>query len=129
YEKRSSLRQVLVHVQKINHGRHQNYATPDAQKAHQHTNPKSQQENDECHGDRTGLRVSFRIFRLKPFYLPLSGPASNVPFCTHPILRNAPLFLFAPNLLYLTVFVTSALWPAGGSVAACIMASPKTRKP
>src|SRR5690349_540050 len=78
YEKRSSLRQVLVHVQEINHGRHENDAASDAQKAHQHTNANSQQENDECHGDRAALRVSPRTFRLKPFYLPPSGPASNL---------------------------------------------------
>jgi len=38
----------------------------------------------------------------------------------------ARLFLFAQNLLYLLVFVTSALRPAGGSVSARITVSPKT---
>jgi hypothetical protein len=35
------------------------------------------------------------------------------------------LFLFARNLLYLLVFVTSALWPAGGSVPARNTVFPK----
>jgi hypothetical protein len=40
--------------------------------------------------------------------------------------ENARLFLFARNLLYLLVFVTSALWPAGGCAAASNAVSPKT---
>jgi hypothetical protein len=40
------LRQVLVHVQKVDHGGHKNDAASDAQEAHQHTNAKSQQKND-----------------------------------------------------------------------------------
>jgi len=54
------LRQVLVHVEQIDHGRHQNDATADAEEAHQHTNAKSEQKNDECHGDRTVSRASSR---------------------------------------------------------------------
>jgi hypothetical protein len=41
-------------------------------------------------------------------------------------LENAWLFLFARNLLYLLVFVTSALWTAGGCVVARDAVSPKT---
>jgi hypothetical protein len=41
-------------------------------------------------------------------------------------LENAWLFLFARNLLYLLVFVTSALWAAGGCVVARGAVSPKT---
>jgi hypothetical protein len=41
-------------------------------------------------------------------------------------VENADLFLFAQNLLYLLVLVTSVLWPAGGSLAARNAASPKT---
>ena len=59
-EKRSALRQVLVHAEQIDHSRHQNDAAPDTQEAHQHTNAKSQQKNHEYHGDRTALCVSFR---------------------------------------------------------------------
>jgi hypothetical protein len=40
--------------------------------------------------------------------------------------ENARLFLFPRNLLYLLVFVTSALWPAGASVVAGNAVSPKT---
>jgi hypothetical protein len=41
-------------------------------------------------------------------------------------LENARLFLFPRNLLYLLVFVTSALWPAGASAVARNAVSPKT---
>jgi hypothetical protein len=41
-------------------------------------------------------------------------------------LENARLFLFARNLLYLLVFVTSALWPAGVCAIARNAVSPKT---
>ena len=41
-------------------------------------------------------------------------------------LENGRLFLFAPNLLYLLVSVTSALWPAGGCADARNAVSPKT---
>jgi hypothetical protein len=41
---------------------------------------------------------------------------------------DARLFLFARNLLYLLVFVTSALWPAGGSVPARNTVSLKKRE-
>src|ERR1700674_1262047 len=41
-------------------------------------------------------------------------------------LEKGPLFLFARNLLYLLVLVTSALWPAGGRAAARNALSPKT---
>ncbi len=59
-EKRSALCQMLVHMQQVNQGRHENGAAPDAQEAHQHTNAKSQQKNDEYHSDRTALCVSPR---------------------------------------------------------------------
>jgi hypothetical protein len=41
-------------------------------------------------------------------------------------LENARVFLFAGNLLYLLVFVTSALWLAGGSANARNAESPKS---
>jgi hypothetical protein len=41
-------------------------------------------------------------------------------------LENAWLFLFARNLLYLLVFVTSALWAAGGCAVAGDAVSPQT---
>src|ERR1700756_2793744 len=56
-EKRSALGHVLVHVQQINHSRHENDASSNAQKAHQHTSAKSQQKDDECHGERSTLGV------------------------------------------------------------------------
>src|SRR6266403_1315620 len=59
---------------------------------------------------------------IKPFHFPLSGLWRQPPikFAT---LENAPLFLFARNLLYLHVFVTSA----GGLLAA--LQQPATRHP
>jgi hypothetical protein len=41
-------------------------------------------------------------------------------------LENARLFLFARNLLYLLVFFTPALWPAGGCAGTCNALTPKT---
>jgi len=42
------------------------------------------------------------------------------------MFKNGLLFLFAGNLLYLHVFVTSALRPTGGRAAARNAESPKT---
>src|SRR6266436_8207678 len=61
-EKRSALCQMLVHVQQVNQGRHENGTATDDQEAHQHTNAKFQQKNDEYHSDRTALCVSLRSF-------------------------------------------------------------------
>src|SRR5260370_19929413 len=44
-------------------------------------------------------------------------------------IENARLFLFARNLLYLLVFLTSALWLAGGCAAARNAVAPKTLIP
>ena len=91
-------------MQKINHSRHENDPTPDAQEAHQHTHAKSQQENDKCHGDRTALRVSTRkidsnhsIFLSRAPPATSLAPAANIGntpsffVCTEPAIFNCLL--------------------------------------
>src|SRR5258708_25917606 len=66
------------------------------------------------------------MIRLSLFYLLPSGPLAAT--CVEQAVTpgNALLFLFAGNLVYLLVFVTSALWPAGGCAAERKTISPQT---
>src|SRR6266566_2661195 len=67
----------------------------------------------------TGLPCAYRLAKLTQTILSSSlEPRQQPPLRLRRILGIPPLFLFAPNLLYLIACCTSALWPAGGSVAA-----------
>src|SRR5258708_9571882 len=65
----------------------------------------------------TGLLCAYRLDEADQALLSssLRPPAAT---CVEQAvtLGNARLFLFVRNLLYLLVFVTSAVWPAGGRV-------------
>jgi hypothetical protein len=65
------------------------------------------------------------MIRSKLIHFPLSSLRRQLAL-SKPEQVCMRLFLFARNLLYLLVFVTSALWPAGGSVPARMTVSLKT---
>jgi hypothetical protein len=71
-EKRSTLRQVLVHAEQVNQRRHQYHPATNTQKAHQHTDSESEQENEQSHG--LSVCGGFIVEDEKPcaYYLPLS---------------------------------------------------------
>src|SRR4029077_19619969 len=100
-------------MQQINHRRHQNDAASNPQKADQHTNAKSEQKDDECHGERSTLGVFAQQFASSASIFLSPGSDGNLR-SRSATLESATLFLFARNLLYLHVFVTSA----GGLLAA-----------
>ena len=103
---------MLIHVQQINHGRHENDASTDAQEAYQHAADKSEQKNCNGHGIQNASRKWPRSLQLSPlFSTVLLSAATSVEHAV--TLTNAHVFLFAWNLLYLLVSVTSAVWPAG----------------
>ena len=78
------MRQVLVHVQQVNQGRHENDAAADAQKAHQHTNAKPQQKNDYAYltvsttTGRTPLNPFASAFARSSIIARVSASASGV---------------------------------------------------
>jgi hypothetical protein len=101
---------MLIQVQQINHGRHQHDAAANAQQAYQHAPDKSEQKNCDGH------RIQSASRKWPPSVEP-SSLFSTVPLVTATSLEYsvtlANVFLFAWNLLYLLVSVTSAVWPAG----------------
>src|SRR5713226_123951 len=75
----------------------------------------------------TGLLCAYRLDDSNQALLSSSLQARAATCVGQAVTQeNARLFLFARNLLYLHVFVTSALWPAGGCAAARNAVSPKT---
>jgi hypothetical protein len=106
------LRRVLIHVQQVNHGRHEDNASTDAQEAYQHAADKSEQKNCNGHRIQNVSRKWPRSVQPSPLFsiVPLATATSREYAVT---LANAHVFLFAWNLLYLLVSVTSAVWPAG----------------
>src|SRR6266852_9300503 len=103
---------MLIHVQQINHGWHQHDASADAQQSYEHAADKSEQKNCNGHGIQNASRKWPRSLQLSPlFSTVLLSAATSVENAV--TLTNAHVFLFAWNLLYLLVSVTSAVWPAG----------------
>jgi len=123
-EKRSALRQVLVQVEQIDHGRHQNDATPDAEEAHQHTTPSP---------SRRMMNVivtgQFRAYGLdkadQALLFSTLRPSAATSLKQAVTFKNGLLFLFA-GTCYITCLFTSALRPTGGRAAARNAESPKT---
>src|SRR6266481_2800930 len=103
---------MLIHVQQINHGRHEHDASAYSQKSYEQAADKSEQKNCNGHRIQNALREWLRSVQLSPLFstVRLSAASSGEHAVT---LRNAHVFLFAWNLLYLLVSVTSAVWPVG----------------
>ena len=94
---------MLVHMQQVDDGRHQYHAAADAQEAHQHTDDKSQQENNRYHV--IGLRYTYRrngAGQAFPIF-PCPAARGNIVW-TSGDSEECLLFLFVRNLLYLHVF-------------------------
>src|ERR1700687_706941 len=75
----------------------------------------------------TGLFRAYRLGEEDQALLSSTLRHSAAASLKHAVaFKNGLLFLFAGNLLYLVVFVTSSLRPAGGRAAARNAESPKT---
>src|SRR6266851_9221236 len=118
---------MLVHMQQVNHGRHQYRAAADAQEAYQHTDDKSQQENNRYHCDRTALYLSPQWGWPSSSYLPLSR-RSRQPRLDRRRFGMPAFFVCAEPAIFTCLF-TPALWSAGPDRVGVTDegASPKTR--
>src|SRR5712664_144590 len=104
---------MLIHVQQINHGRHQHDSSADAQKAYEHAADKSEQKNYDGHRIQNASRKWPRSVQPSPlFSIVLLARTTSLEYAV--TLANAHVFLFAWNLLYLLVSVTSC-----GLLACC----------
>src|SRR6266571_5536836 len=82
---------MLVHMQQVNHSRHQYHAAADAQEAYQHADDKSQQENDRYHV--IGCVVPIAAMGLaKPFLSSPVPPLAATSFGQAAIRKNACFF-------------------------------------
>ena len=91
------MRQMLVHPQQIYHRGNQDDATTDAQKAHQHTDTESQQENDQGHVSFGAARKSSGKKAVQLLSSPVPPPVATI---LHPIWKisaNTGFFCFCRN--------------------------------
>src|SRR5437867_743439 len=119
---------MLVHMQQVDDGRHQYHAAADAQEAHQHTDDKSQQENNRYHV--IGLRYTYRrngAGEGLPIF-PLSR-RSRQPRLDKRRFGRMPAFFVCAEPAIFTCLFTPALWSAGPDRVGVTDegASPKTR--
>src|SRR5882762_8010307 len=102
---------MLIHVQQINHGRHEHDASADAQQSYEHAADKSEQKNCNGHGIQNASRKWLRSLQIIPFFsTDLLEAATFVDDAV--TITFADVFLFSWSLLYLLVSDTSAVWPA-----------------
>ena len=63
-EKRSALREMLVHVQQMDHGRNEDNATADAEQSDKNASRQTNEKDDEDHeGQRGAILLDLRIWR------------------------------------------------------------------
>src|SRR6266566_4519626 len=106
---------MLVHMQQVNHGRHQYHAAADAQETHQHTDDKSQQKNDRYHV--IGCVIPIAAMGLAKLFLSSPvPPLAATSFGQAAIRKNACFFcLCGTCYIYMSFHVRPVVcWPRPG---------------